>query len=57
MLSQYSDSDIKRAYQTFESLKDTINQLIDWNNNIKSTIPKAYSSELNSYSKFLIFIS
>lgn len=37
MLSQYSDSDIKRAYQTFESIKDTVNQLIDWNNNIKST--------------------
>ena len=34
---QYSDSDIRRALQTFESIGETITQLIEWNKSIHFT--------------------
>lgn len=37
MASHYSDTDRLRAIQTFESIEDTINQLIDWNKNVDTT--------------------
>ena len=37
MQSQYSKSDIKQAILTLENVEDTINRLIDWNNEIFST--------------------
>lgn len=36
MQSKYSKSDISRARQTLESVEETINQLIDWNQRVKS---------------------
>lgn len=36
MESNYSDHDKERAYLTFKSIEETINQLIDWNKNVKS---------------------
>lgn len=36
MLSQYSDNDIARGFQTIESVRDTIAQLIEWNKIISS---------------------
>lgn len=36
MLSQYSEADIRRALQTFESIKGTIVQLIEWNQHVDS---------------------
>ncbi len=36
MESQYSDSAKRRARQTLVSIKETIQQLIDWNKNVKS---------------------
>lgn len=38
MASHYSDTDRLRAVQTLESIGDTINQLIDWNKNVDSTV-------------------
>lgn len=36
MPSKYSKSDISRACQTLESVEETINQLIEWNQRVKS---------------------
>lgn len=37
MQSQYSDSDIQRALQTFESIEETIAQILEWNKDVLST--------------------
>ena len=37
MLSQYSDSDLRRAQQTLNSIEETISQLREWNKNICSS--------------------
>lgn len=37
MPSPYSESDIKRALQTLESVVDTITQMIEWNAIVRST--------------------
>lgn len=36
MQSKYSKSDVSRARQTLESVEETINQLIEWNQRVKS---------------------
>lgn len=36
MQSQFSDSDKERILQTLESIKETIDQITEWNKNIKS---------------------
>lgn len=45
MQSKYSNSDISRARQTLESVEETINQLIEWNQQVKSA-EDYYDSQL-----------
>ena len=44
MPSQFSDSEKERILQTLESIEETIQQLIEWNKNIKSA-EDYYSSQ------------